>query len=232
MALIAYALSQADAQTTEQLMERKLEVTVPVGYEKFDMRNLDPNAYAPDKDPYAGATWYVSRGGRAALAQQFPDTNPDDNIFRRWFGNDIRAFVVLRVAGLVESDRAGTPGRDRGSGIVVPRGSSPQDVHDRFCKAFSARWGKDNTFELFDAETGIGRCVNFLGEFVAVFTRRLGDYLVTIESMDLVNFLLLVSSLPDMDITGSSNAEKWEVFKQAANAKTAEQMLLSARLSP
>ncbi len=232
MALIAFTLSQAGAQTTEQLMGRELEVTVPVGYEKFDMRNLDPNEYAPDKDPYAGASWYVSRGGRAVLAQELPNVDPDDNVFRRWFRNDIRAYVVVRVAGLVESDRVGSPERDRGSRTVVPRALSAQEVHDRFCKAFSARWGKDYTFQLFDAETGIGRCVNFMGAFVAVFTRKLGDFLVTIEAMDLVNFLVLVSKLPDLDITQSSNAEKWTLFRQAANANIAEQMLLSARLLP
>lgn len=74
--------------------------------------------------------------------------------------------------------------------------------------------------------------MNFVGAFVAVFTRKLGDSLVTIEAIDLVQFLVLMSRLSAPDISQSSNSEKWKVFRQAANAKAAEQILLSARLLP
>ena len=212
------------------MFDGELEVTIPESYEPFDPRVLDPNEYEPENEPLEDPSiWFVSRGGKAALTRALPDSTFSESFLDEWLFFDTRAFVRIRALIAL----TGSKPLDRGNGtwLAVPAGASAQDVHDLFCGAFSKQWGKF-AFDLFDVQTGIGRCVNVMGAFVAVFTRKIGNSLVVIEATDHVEYLLAEPKLTSERFAEMTAAEKWQFFRSAANADTAEQILLDARLSP
>lgn len=215
----------------ETLYDGKLEVSIPDNYKAIDPADVDPKKNAPEIRPKVAIPEFVSGGARGALAKALPDADPDETGFGDEFGRDIRAFVRIILSDLIAQKDADDRGRDGSFWMAVPEGASAKEIHKLFCEDFAAQWGK-STFDLFDAKTGIGRCINVAGAFVAVFTKKVGNSFLVVETMDLVEFVVATSKPESENFTRMSTAEKWDFFKSAANAKTAEQILKSARVSP
>lgn len=192
-----------------------------------------PQGYVPMPTSRDGAQGtFVLRGARAALAARQAElrglsVRPDDNVL----GNDdIRAEVRFALVSLVATE--GPPGWTEGEAALrVKRGASDAEIHEALCKAFSDRWGGLRyTFASFDAKRGIGRCVNIIGTFTALFSRRIGNTLVIADAKDRVEVLILERVGPPKALFDLTEEERWELFQAAANAEVAERALRSARL--
>ena len=226
LALFFLLLWPAGAET---LYDGKLRVSIPKDYKLIDPSEFEPNEAGPENRPKSAIPEFVSGGAKGALAKALPDTDPQETGFGGQFDRDIRAFVRIFLSDLIAEKDAAERKPDGSFWIAVPEGASDEDIHKLFCEDFSAKWGKF-TFERFDAKTGIGRCINVAGAFVAVFTKKVGNSFVVVETMDLVEFLVAMSKPDSRKFTRMSDAEKWDLFKSAANSKTAEQILMSARV--
>ena len=228
LALSVLFLWPAGAET---LYDGKLKVKIPGDYKLIDPSEFDPNAPAPENRPKSVIPEFVSGGAKQALAKALPDTDPQETGIGGEFDRDIRAFVRIFLSDLIAEKDADEREPDGSFWVVVPDGASDEEIHKLFCNDFSAQWGK-STFEQFDPKTGIGRCINLAGAFVAVFTKKVGNAFLVIETMDLVEFVVATSNPQSRRFTRMSDAEKWDLFKSAANSKTAEQILMSARVKP
>lgn len=225
LALAMIIVSPTHAQTVQTLFEGKLEITIPDDYRPFDPRVLDQNGNASDASAEQLEVWFVSTGAKSvpddALAAFDPDT--DNNPFVT-----IRLVKLKSVKDLTDAELL-----DSGNGFwtAVPEGATARDVHDLLCGSFLARWGKFS-FDLYDADTSIGRCVNVAGAFVAVFTKKIGNALIVMEAMDPGAHRIVESQRAIEKFAEMTIAEKWQHLRPAANADTAERILLSARLVP
>ncbi len=192
-----------------------------------------PQGYVPLAAPRDGPRGtFVLRGARAALAARRAElrrlsVRSDDTVL----GNDdIRAEIRFALVALVAAE--GPSGWTEGEAALrVPRGASDPEIHEALCEAFSERWGGLRyTFASFDAKRGVGRCVNIIGTFTALFSRRIGNTLVIADAKDRIEVLILERVGPPKALFDLTEEERWELFQAAANAEVAERALRSARL--
>ncbi|WP_420346627.1 hypothetical protein [Pelagibius sp.] len=215
---VAIGLAACAARPTAQhaLLDGRLTVRLPQDYVSS----------AP------AAETFILRGARAALATRRPKPRiPSGRSAAYLLGkDDIRAQIHFDLVALIATD--GAQGWARGeTALQVARGASEQEIHEALCKAFSERWGGLRyTFASFDAKRGIGRCVNIIGTFTALFSRRIGDTLVIADAKDFVEVMILEQEGPPKALFDLNEEERWELFQAAANAEAAERALRSARL--
>ncbi|MGF1631302.1 MAG: hypothetical protein ACFCUT_17660 [Kiloniellaceae bacterium] len=226
--VVALAATSACAQqrtTVYRLFNGHLEVAVSENYTLYERFSPNRSSGAP-KD--TGRAEFVTLGRDHAFSRKFPDYAQDPDFLDRFFGKGIQARMKIQ---LVELMPIGVPDEWewREQSLVVPRDADDREIHAWFCGSFTTHW-TEFSFTSFDPETGVGRCVNFAGAFVAIFTRRVDDTLVLIDSMDIVEFLLVEKKGPGKAVLEMSAVEKWQVFRAAANAEVTEQVLLSAKV--
>lgn len=225
MALAGLAACAARPTEPHTLFDGRLQVDVPAGY--VWQEDVVPRM-SSETPALPHSTGFVLHGGHEALSRKFPDYPPGPEFLDRFAGEDVQARLQVVLIPLVQSSEPDDRIAQEKEWIV-PRDATPRAIHDRFCESFMAQWA-EFSFATFDPATGIGRCVNFAGAFVAVFTRRVGDSLVLVDSLDFVEFLLVEKKGPGKALLEMTDEEKWQVFRAAANADAAEQVLLSARL--
>lgn len=207
------------------LFDGRLRVDVPAGYTLQE----DPAPNGPSESAVVPRpAEFVRLGGHEALSSKFPDYPSGPEFLDHFAGKDVQARIAIAFIPLVPS---GEPGEwnTQENEWIVPRDATPRAIHDRFCESFTSRWS-EFSFAYFDPETEIGRCVNFAGAFVTFFTRRVDDSLVLVHGIDFVELLLVERKGPGKAVLDMSPAEKWQVFRAAANADAAEQVLLSAEV--
>jgi len=211
------ASAVAHAETAHDLFDGRLTVTLPETYE----------LYADGGDD--GRAEFRARGGHAALSKKFPVHPYDPQFLDRFLHEDIRANVVILTEQLLPTN--GQAGWEKAEGgILMPSEVSAEDLHRHYCEGFAKYYDHETTFAHFDPKTEIGRCVNIAGAFVAIYTRRVGDTLVIVGAMDFVEVLIVEKKGPGKAVLDMTDAEKWEVYRAAANADVAEQVLLSAEV--
>ncbi|HIC81024.1 MAG TPA: hypothetical protein EYP07_08690 [Kiloniellaceae bacterium] len=204
----------------QTVLDGRLQVRLPQGYVPF----------ATSRESARGT--FVLRGARAALAARRAELRSlsvrSDGVFPG--EDDIRAEIRFALVALVAAE--GASGWTEGEAALrVPRGASDREIHETLCEAFSDRWGGLRyTFASFDTKRGIGRCVNIIGTFTALFSRRIGNTLVIADAQDRVEVLILEQVGPPKAQFDLTEEERWELFQAPANAEVAERALRSARL--
>ncbi len=180
-----------------------LSFALPPGYER-----AEGESYAHLQNPA-----FIKPGGRSALRRALPDHEITRSLRRRWLADDKRSLLTFRSRPL----------------STLPSFSSkdPQKRQEEICKRIMGYWDR-SAFALYDGQSGIGRCVNYDGAFVAVFTREIDNYLVMIESIDFVEYIKWREGSRVLFDTLSPQS-KWWALRRAANATDSEIVLRSVR---
>lgn len=218
IALSIAAASPAAAHTVHTLFADKLEITLPDSYERFGKRGAAPMA------------WFVSIRGYGTLYDSEIEIDNADEWLEE---HSATMLIVLAELASSETEETPFPESDEDFGelrmFVGPLDARAEELHDTYCEGFARSWG-EYTFDVFDRRSEIGTCVNWAGAYIVHFTRRIGDYLVVIKAMDWAEVLVTEErGLPD-GFQDSTVEEKWEFFKDAANADVAIEVLKSARI--
>ncbi len=158
----------------------------------------------------------IKPGGRQALKQALPGHELTRSMRRRWLEKDQKAILTVSSQLLSTLEEVKT--------------TDNQAKQTERCKRIFGRLDK-KTFAVFDERTGIGRCVNHGGTFMAVHTREVGRYLVMVEAIDFVEFLVWKDTAP-LNFEELSEFSKWWQLRRAANAFDAENVLLSTKRAP
>ena len=170
---------------------------------KIELTNIEiPDGY----ESFREENLYVRFGdGISTLVETRPDHEYSDSFLEDWFFDGAVAYMGV-------------------SSMPIPDGvSTALEAHQSLSADLEARWGK-YSFSIYDAESGISRFVNYAGAFVAISWRKAGEELVVVESMDLVEYLIV----EPVDLPASSDSEVlWQHFRKAANAKDVDAVLNS-----
>jgi hypothetical protein len=224
--ILASTSACAERRTTSYtLFDGRLETTVPADYVLHEKRS-DYRRRAVAENPVDPE--FILFGGNAALARKFPEHSYPSDFIDGFAGEDVQARLGILLVDLIPSEGSGEWYR-QGDSLAVPPDATARAIHEAFCERFTQQW-TEYSFAYFDPETGIGRCINFAGAFVAIFTRRLDNTLLLVSGSDAVEVLILQKNGPGKAVPSMTDEEKWRVYRAAANAEAAEQVLLSARL--
>lgn len=225
VALLAATSACAQQPTTvHTLFDGRLELAIPDSYRPYKWPDPNGEAESGDKPPTA---LFAKFGGMAALSRKFPGNTYDPSFVKDFLLDDMQAYLELYRVDLFPTLESGE-WTETSDGWYVPRDATPRAIHERICKSFAAHWGEYG-FALFDPKTGIGRCVNYAGAYVAAFTRRVGDTLVLVDTLDLVESLIFEKKSPEGFHTMPVE-DRWQAFRAVANADVVEQVLLSAKV--
>ena len=156
-------------------------------------------------ETFGEETLFVRSGdGASELAAAMPNHKYSASFLDDWFFDG--AVAVIDV-----------------SSMPLPEGITTElEAHQSLAGALKSQWG-GNSFSLYDPEAGVSRFVNYSGAFVALSWRKIGEELVVVESMDLVEVLVVESAeLPDT----SDPETLWKHFKNAANADDVDRVLI------
>lgn len=207
----------AQAQQTLKLFAGRLEITLPDGYREAEDSN------------------FVLYGANSALNERFPDHSFDESFLKHWLHEDAKSIIKVMIIDLITKEEFDKKPRVKGDNfLVVDRtDAGPKIIHQQVCKEFSNQWGPLYSFSMFDNETNIGGCIHIAGAFVSIFMRKIDDKLVIVDTIDLVEVLIVDKDTKEMPKSSAdiSDQEKWDYFKLAANWDAAKQLLLSARLT-
>lgn len=203
----------AKAHTVHALFNGKLELTIPNSYERIGDRDI----------PWAAK--FMSIRGYGALYDS--DDEVEDPL--EWLAEHAATLLVV-LGKMLPPEAIGPDDTFINGMLVMPLEESAEAFHDRYCESFTNRWG-EYTFDVFDADSGIGVCVNVVGAFVADFTRIVGDHILVIKAIDWGEaYAALDGDEERKDFFEMTNAEKWEFYRAAANAEDAIDALKSARV--
>jgi hypothetical protein len=225
---VVLAMTSACAErrtTTYTLFDGRLETAVPADYVLHE-KGSDYRDRAVAVNPVDPE--FILFGGNAALARKFPANAYPSDFLDGFAGEDVQARLEVLLVSLIPSDGSEEWYR-LGASLAVPPDATARTIHEEFCARFAQHWA-EYSFAYFDPDTEIGRCVNFGGAFVAIFTRRVDDTLLLVSGSDAVEVLIVERKGPGKAVLDMTAEEKWQVFRAAANADAAEQLLLSARL--
>ena len=201
------------AHIVHTLFDGKLELTIPNSYERIGDRDI----------PWAAK--FMSIRGYGALYDS--DDEVEDPL--EWLAEHSATLLVV-LGKMVPSEAVGPDNMFVNGMLVAPLEESAEAFHDRYCGSFTNRWG-EYTFDVFNAESGIGVCVNVVGAFVADFTRIVGDHILVIKAIDWGEAYTAVDGDEERkDFFEMTNAEKWEFYRAAANAEDAIDALKRARI--
>ena len=121
--------------------------------------------------------------------------------------------------------------------LELPIGTTSQQIHDQFCQSHVQIWSflpgaQEAGFDIFDVETGIGKCVNPVASN-AMFLRQVDTTLIIVETYNPTGFTTVRDEIEKLQkpFANLPAEEKWRLTKDAANAVVAEQTLLSVRLN-
>jgi hypothetical protein len=200
-----------------------LTFAVPEGYEPVAELSRD------------GHPVFGRPGARAALADVPAARKLDRASIESFIPMDYRAVLQIHVFDLVPpgGDAAGagaaeTAGMDAAATMPDVADGSAETLHRRLCDGFRQAWGPNFVADAFDPATGIGTCVNFAGAFVATYDRRIGDKLIMVETLDVVDHLAIQKEI-GRDFLARDTAGKLDFLAGAANRADATALLASAR---
>ena len=196
-------------------------MTVPADYEQFVPRQSTEleDTDAQDIEPFE--FWFARKGTDRTDWEEY-------------------SYVTIKMVRLVFSKEPDFAAMDEASDlmVVLPEGMTERQIHDATCDSYKNLWSfypdaRDRIFDVFDDEKGIGRCVN-AASYQTIFLRQVDAALIIVETANPDEFTAVRSKLEQMkgSFAKLPTAEKWHLVRQATNAEVAEQILLSAQLSP
>jgi len=153
---------------------------------------------------YEEDNFYVLAGdGISALKAANSTGKWDDGYLEDWFAEGIIAYFKASSVDISEEDL------------------TELEAHQALAMDLKSRWG-EHSFSRFDPDTGIGWFVNYAGAIVAAASVKVGDTLYLVESLNLVEVVLVEERVwPD----SLDSVTLWERYRKAANADTAEEVL-------
>ncbi|MEP0070208.1 hypothetical protein [Pyruvatibacter sp.] len=236
--IFLWMAGSAIAGTVIYSPDKSVKMTIPDTY--FEDRSHISEQIAPMRQ-------FMRLGGRRAFYDVFPhDSEPAWSWKDEVFVEDISAFIRVGIIPLNEfGEEAQALAGSGTSGHDTETATATQIFHNAFCEDFKSSWGSGaSCYHDKDKDVGVG--VNTLGAFVTNSYRVIGDHVLLVGSMDLIGMLKLYSHEavvwgPDAkgSIGGlanletfkeSSDQEKWDVLREAANSDDVFKMLLTARL--